>query len=68
MEPATGRSRPGRVQPDSSPSQVLRLSDLLQLAQYDREVHATRFEILLLATRLLTALEIKSSFPRGPGV
>ena len=54
---------PGESNADSSPSQVLRLSDLLQLAQYDREVHATRFEILLLATRLLTALEIKSSFP-----
>ncbi|GIS59043.1 MAG: hypothetical protein CM1200mP2_12680 [Planctomycetaceae bacterium] len=54
--------KPGRAGTGGATSQVLRLSDLLQLAQHDREVHAARFEILLLSTRLFEALELESSF------
>ena len=53
---------PGGSNTDKATSQVLRLSDLLQLAQHDREVHATRFEILLLARHLLKALKLEPLF------
>ena len=44
-------------------SQVVRVSDLLQLAQSDRDIHATRYEIRLRATRLIAALGIDSPIP-----
>jgi len=44
-------------------SQVVRVSDLLQLAQSDREIHATRYEIRLRAIRLIAALGIDSPIP-----
>ena len=44
-------------------SQVVRVSDLLRVAQLDAEVHATRFEIRLRAIRLIAALGINSTIP-----
>jgi len=44
-------------------SQVVRVSDLLKLAQSDLEIHATRYEIRLRATRLIAALGIDSPIP-----
>lgn len=44
-------------------SQVVRVSDLLRVAQLDAEVHATRFEIRLRANRLIAALGINSTIP-----
>ncbi|MFP6701314.1 MAG: CHASE2 domain-containing protein, partial [Planctomycetaceae bacterium] len=44
-------------------SQVVRASDLLQLAQLDADVHATRFEIRLRSARLVKELGVTSSIP-----
>lgn len=58
------RDTPVDRHPDpATRSQVVRVSELLQLAQLDADVHATRFEIRLRSTHLVKALGVTSSIP-----